>query len=99
MAQHSCIKSIVRPAMQQWSASFATACTLDEATRHRAAGYDAELQALREVLVWPFVYACEAEKLGLRWPTGCLLHGPPGVGKTTLVKVLTCSCQPRQYQL
>jgi ATP-dependent 26S proteasome regulatory subunit len=54
---------------------------------HGCSGYDDVLQALREVVIWPSKYAKEAAALGLKWPKGCLLHGPPGVGKSTFLRV------------
>jgi hypothetical protein len=45
------------------------------------AGMEVPLQALRELLLWPVLYAEEARTLGLRWPKGLLLYGPPGTGK------------------
>jgi len=51
------------------------------------AGCNEALLALRELVLWPLRYAEQGSTLGLSWPAGCLLHGPPGVGKTSLVKV------------
>ena len=34
---------------------------------------------------WPLLYEAEGRSLGIQWPTGLLIHGPAGCGKTTLV--------------
>lgn len=55
------------------------------------AGMVAPLQALRELLLWPVMYSKEAASLGLRWPKGLLLYGPPGTDKRG-----SCCCSRMQ---
>ncbi|EFN51849.1 hypothetical protein CHLNCDRAFT_37221 [Chlorella variabilis] len=56
------------------------------------AGMDDTLEALREALSWPMQYSTAAVQLGVRWPKGLLLHGPPGCGKTAAVHAVALEC-------
>lgn len=38
-----------------------------------------------QAIAWPQRYAREGAALGVNWPRGLLLHGPPGVGKSAAV--------------
>ncbi|KAK9844745.1 hypothetical protein WJX74_006256 [Apatococcus lobatus] len=57
------------------------------------AGLKTEVAALRELIEWPLKYATEAQQLGVRWPRGLLLHGPPGCGKSLAVQAVAAELQ------
>ncbi|QDZ23516.1 P-loop-containing nucleoside triphosphate hydrolase [Chloropicon primus] len=40
---------------------------------------------LRKLLLWPEEFKEAGERLGVTWPTGLLLFGPPGTGKSVVV--------------
>src|SRR5699024_12081284 len=41
-----------------------------------------------ETVLWPLRYPDSFTRLGIEAPKGVLLHGPPGTGKTFLVRAL-----------
>jgi len=54
----------------------------------RVANLDDVKQRLTEAVIWPVSEPERFERLGIEPPKGILLHGPPGTGKTFVVKAL-----------
>jgi transitional endoplasmic reticulum ATPase len=51
-------------------------------------GLDSIKVALKEAIAWPLSQPVLFEQIGLQPPRGILLYGPPGNGKTLLIKAL-----------
>jgi transitional endoplasmic reticulum ATPase len=51
-------------------------------------GLEEVKEALKEAVEWPLKNADSFKRLGIRPPRGILLYGPPGCGKTYIVKAL-----------
>lgn len=77
----------VRPVSMSTSDTIATGgLTLDDV------GDMADVkQSLTETLLWPLRYPDSFDRLGIAPPRGVLLYGPPGCGKTFLVRALAGS--------
>lgn len=75
--------TVVRPTAMQGDSLEVPDLTLDDV------GDMAEAKrALTEAVVWPLTYPDTFDRLGVQAPRGVLLYGPPGCGKTFLVRAL-----------
>jgi len=56
-------------------------------------GLKVQVEALKECVLHPLLYPSLYKALGVVPPRGVLLHGPPGCGKTLVVRALAGACR------
>ena len=83
MADFEAALDVVRPTSMAESTLEVAAVTLDD-----VGDLEDVKQVLTESVLWPLTYPDTFARLGVSPPRGVLLYGPPGCGKTYLVKAI-----------
>src|SRR5579875_39418 len=68
-------------------------------TYEEIGGLSEEIRRLREIVELPLRHPEIFQKLGIEPPSGILLYGPPGCGKTLLARALANECEASFYTL
>lgn len=66
---------------------------------HAVAGLELAVASLRELIGWPVLYAEEGAAIGVSWPKGMLLHGPPGCGKTLVARSVAAEFDAEVHEI
>lgn len=61
---------------------------LRDAGWDRVAGYEPEIEYLKEMILWPLQHVAFLSGMGINHPEGLLITGPSGVGKTLMARTL-----------
>lgn len=68
-----------------------------ETTYEDVGGLGREIQLIRELVQFPLTQPHLFRQLGIKPPRGIILNGPPGVGKTLLMRAVAGEVQARFY--
>jgi transitional endoplasmic reticulum ATPase len=85
---------VVRPSAVEQSTLEVADVSLDD-----VGGMDDVKRQLVETIVWPLTYPETFSRLGVEPARGVLLYGPPGCGKTHLVKALANEAQANFFAI
>jgi transitional endoplasmic reticulum ATPase len=68
-------------------------------TYDEVGGLKEEIRRLREIVELPLRHPEIFRRLGVEAPSGILLHGPPGCGKTLIAKALANECEANFFSV